>query len=141
MRDPPTAHLPSLSHRLARREALENLASQVLIEIFQDFRGALGGERAKQIRHPLARQSFGDVSEVGGVNLLGFGSDARRIVVEQVEDVRREQCGNSPDFVLARGRVQGGMPLVLHHTTGRARRSSRKCYTSYPAMDMASRMA
>ena len=123
-------HLRDEGGGLACREPLEDFAAELLVEVLEDVGGALLRQCAKEVRYSFSRKGFGNVGEIGRVHLLRFCRYARRILVEEIENVRSKQRGYSPYFMFARRRMQGSVPRLFHHTTGSVRRSSRNSATS-----------
>ena len=89
-------HLRNEGRRLRGGHPLEQLGADFLVEVFENGAGPLGRQGVEERREALARQRLGDVGEVGGVQLFGFGGDRCRIGLEQVENVGREQRGETP---------------------------------------------
>ena len=123
-------HLRDELCRLPRAHRFEHFASQIFVQVLEHVGRAIGTQRAQQFRYTVPRHRLGDVGKIGRVDLFCFCCDTRRFFVEKIENVGCEQCDYSLLFIIARRRVQGTVPLLLHHTTGSVRGLSRKSATS-----------
>jgi hypothetical protein len=69
--------------------------------------GAVARERVEEHAHPVARHRLGDVREVRRVHVGGLLGHRRRQLVEERQDVGRQQRRDGPLFVLLRWRHAG----------------------------------
>ena len=86
-------HLRDELGRLTRGHRLENFGAQLLVEVLENIRRALDGQRGQEGRDHLARKRFRQRREIVGVQLLGLGRNSVRTLLEHDEDVRQEQRG------------------------------------------------
>ena len=85
-------HLRDELRGLARRDRLEELGSQLLVEILEHVGGARRTRAPRGTRCSCSRlEQLGDVGEVRRVDLLRLRGEVGRRLVEQRDDVGREQ--------------------------------------------------
>jgi len=109
------SHLRDELGRLPRAHRLENFGAQILVQVLEDIGSALDRQRGQERRDHLARQRFGHGRQILGVQLLSFGGDRLRSLLEHDEDVRHEKSGQRPLFVHLNLRIVG---RGLHGASG-----------------------
>ena len=99
-------HLRHELRRFARRHRFDQLGPPLLLEILEDFSAALRAERHEERVQLLAIEELCDVREIRRMDLFGLDADVRRRILEQRDDVRREQ---------SRDRTILWIPLLCTH--------------------------
>ena len=84
-------HLRDELGGLARRDRLEELGSQLLVEILENVRGASGTEGGEERLQLPGLEQLCDSGEVGRVHFFRLDRDIGRRLIEQRDDIGREQ--------------------------------------------------